>query len=77
MNKARRKSLENLFDQLEEISTAVEEVKMEEEYALGNIPENLQTSQRYQDTEENVSDLEDVSAGLSDVCETLQNIIMR
>ena len=77
MNKARRKSLEKLFDQLEEISVAVEEVKMEEEYVLGNIPENLQTSQRYQDTEENVSDLEDVSAGLSDVCETLQNIIMR
>jgi len=46
MNKIRRKKLQQILDQIEEMHSLLEEILEEEEEALDNIPENLQGSER-------------------------------
>lgn len=77
MNKVRRKKLRGFLEELEILSEEIESIRQDEEYVLDSIPENLQGSQRYQDTEENVSILEDVVTGISDACSWLQEVIDR
>ena len=80
MNKNRRKRLGKVVASLEGLSNKVErsnigttldqsqkEVELiadEEQEVLDNMPENLQSSQRYEDIENNVDDLQDASAEL-------------
>ena len=47
MNKARRKSIQDVADQLEALKSAHEEIQVEDEEYRDNIPENLQESERY------------------------------
>lgn len=65
MNNARRKKIGEIIDRaavleslMEELKTMVEEVKDEESDSLENMPENLQRSERYQQIEEAVGNLE-------------------
>lgn len=53
MNKARRKKLRTLAEQLDDIMIELEMLKGEEETYLYNIPENLQGSDRYEAAENN------------------------
>ena len=47
MNKARRKSIQDVADQLEELKSAIEEIQAEEDEYRDNNPEKLQASERY------------------------------
>ena len=47
MNKIRRKNLQAIIDQLEELKCSLEDLQAEEEYR-DNIPENMQESERYE-----------------------------
>lgn len=51
MNKSRRKELDALREQLEEIRGSLEDLMAEEEEYRDNIPENLQGSERYENAE--------------------------
>ena len=52
MNKIRRKTLAELYEELASIKERLETVKEEEEEYLENIPENLQGSERYEKAED-------------------------
>ena len=52
MNKQRRKALNEIYDKLTELRELLEEVKDEEEEYLDNVPENLQSSERYEMAQE-------------------------
>lgn len=47
MNKIRRKNLQAIIDQLEELKGGLEDLQAEEEEYRDNIPENMQESERY------------------------------
>lgn len=77
MNKARRNTIQALLTQLEEIAQAIENIRQKEECVYDNTPENLQNSQRYQDMEENLCELEEAVTGISDSCSLLQSVLDR
>lgn len=65
MNKERRKKIDiaienanKLQETLEELQQIVEEIRDEEEEYLNNIPENLQSSERYNAAEAALDNLE-------------------
>lgn len=47
MNKIRRKNLQSIIDQLEELKGSLEDLQAEEEEYRDNIPENMRESERY------------------------------
>ena len=76
MNKARRKSIQDVADQLEELKSTLEDIQYEEEECRDNIPDNLKGSARYEAADEAcntlsdaVSDLEDIISSLSELAE--------
>ena len=58
MNKARKKALGEIHDALALLAERLKELIDEENEALGNVPESLQGSDRYQSAEEAVNNLE-------------------
>ena len=52
MNKIRRKNLQSIIDQLEELKGSLEDLQAEEEEYRDNIPENMQESERYEKADE-------------------------
>ena len=58
MNKARKKALGEIYDALALLAERLKELIDEENEALGNVPESLQGSDRYQSAEEAVNNLE-------------------
>lgn len=76
MNKARRKNIQDVVGQLEDLKSALEDVLHEEEEYRDNIPENLQGSERYEKADEAcdtlsgaVDDLEDIITSLGELAE--------
>ena len=51
MNKVRRKNLQSIVDKLEELMADVEAIQEEEEEYRDNIPENMQSGERYEQAE--------------------------
>lgn len=58
MNKQRRKTLNEIYDKLAELKDLLEEVQQEEEEYRDNMPENLQSSERYEKAETACENLE-------------------
>ena len=77
MNKARRKAIEEIVDQLGELKEQVELLSEEEQEAYDNLPESIQYSERGEAIGENATDLEDAASSIDDVMSTLQGIIER
>ena len=59
MNKIRRKAIEEIREQLEELKASLEDLQEEEEEYRDNMPDNLQGSERYEKADEAVSNMED------------------
>lgn len=88
MNKRRRQSISKLRDKLTELCTHLDTVKDElsdildeENESRDNMPESLEESQRYYDSEEaseileaNIDELIDIQEQLNDVIDELQKI---
>lgn len=72
MNRERRKNIQSIIDQLEKLSGAIEEIQYEEEEYRDNIPENLQSSERYEVADEAVSSLESAISSLEEVIASLE-----
>ena len=66
MNKLRRKALQDIMCQLEELKGSVEELLEEEEDYRDNMPENLQGSERYEKADEACDNLADVVSSLEE-----------
>ena len=75
MNKARRKSLQQIINRIEEIKADFEGILEEENECFDNIPENLQGSERYETAEEILSYLDDANDYFDEVIENITNAI--
>jgi len=59
MNKNRRKSLRRALSYLDSAICIIRDAKDEEQDCLDNLPENLQSSERYERMESAIDNLED------------------
>ncbi len=71
MNKERRKNIQTVADQLEDMKTTLEELQGEEEEYRDNIPENLRGSERYEKADEACDALSEAVDGLEDIITSL------
>lgn len=72
MNKARRKTLAEIADQLEALKGELESALSEEEEYRDNIPENLQGSERYERADEACGNLTEAVSQLEDVISNIE-----
>ena len=72
MNKPRRKALQGIIDQLEELKGALEEILSEEEEYRDNMPENMQGGEKYEKVEEAVSNIDDAVSTIEDVISSIE-----
>lgn len=76
MNKARRKQLEDLIEQLSVIKESIEAVLEEEQEAFDNLPEGIQESERGEVMQENIDNLQTAADSLeSEVIDYIQGVI--
>lgn len=82
MNKQRRKALDEVHTNLLGITLKLEEIKSdldaileEEQEARDNIPENMQSSERYERMDEICGTLEDGEWSIDDAIETIENLM--
>ena len=72
MNKDRRKQIDDVIADLQEIQGTVESIMNNEEEYRDNIPENLQGSERYERAEEACDYLQEAYDGIDDVINSLE-----
>lgn len=71
MNKIRRKNLQTIIDRPEDIKADLEEITCEEEEYRDNIPENLQSSEKYERADEACDNLNDAADTLNEVIDSI------
>lgn len=71
MNKIRRKNLQAIIDRLEDIKADLKEITYEEEEYRDNIPENLQSSEKYERADEACDNLNDAADTLNEVIDSI------
>ena len=75
MNKERRAQIKQLTDELKDVKTKLEYISQKEEQMLDNIPENLQGTDRYSESENAIDILDDVVDDLESAIESLNEIV--
>ncbi len=75
MNKIRRKSLQSIIDQLEELKGSLEDLQAEEEEYRDNIPGSMQKSERYEKADEACDNLSDAVDNLEEVISSIEAAI--
>lgn len=71
MNAPRRKSIQEVIDQLEELKSTIETIMDEEQEAYDNLPENLQGSERGEAMSEAADNLDSAYNSMDEVLEYL------
>lgn len=74
MNNARRKKIRTIAEQLGEIMTELEMLKDEEEEYLNNIPENLQSSERYELAENAIDNIDSACDNLDEAIISIEEV---
>lgn len=75
MNNVRRKKLNTILEQLVEIHAALEKVKDEEQEYFDNIPENFQSSERYEKAENAVAALDDALSMFDEIADNIETAL--
>lgn len=75
MNKDRRKEIVKIIQQLEDIRAEIENLETEEQDYYDNIPENLQMSERAENSQDALYNLSEAQSQLDDVIESLNSIL--
>ena len=75
MNAQRRKSIQEVIDQLTDLQSTVENLKDEEQEAYDNLPENLQGSERGEAMSESADNLDSAYNSIDEVLEYLNTAI--
>lgn len=75
MNKVRRANIKETVDLIERVKSVLESILDEEQEYYDNIPENLQTSQRAEDSEDAISNLEDAISNLEEAIGNLEEVV--
>lgn len=76
MNNIRRKKIAKLYEQLEEIKAALEEIAEEEDEAFNNIPESLEGTERYEAAEAANENLESAVSSFEELLEYLEEAVV-
>lgn len=71
MNKIRRKELQSIIYQIEELKGSLEDLQAEEEEYRDNMPENLWGSERYDKAEEAIANMEDAISALEEAISSI------
>ena len=77
MNKIRRKNLQAIIDQLEELKGSLEDIQAEEEEYRDNIPDNMRESERYEKADEACDNLSEAVDNLEEVISSIEAAIER
>ena len=72
MNNYRRKDIANIIQQLEELKEQITNVMSEEQEYLDNIPENLQMSEKAENSQNAISELENAECSIDEAISSLQ-----
>ena len=75
MNRIRRKALRDIINVLEELKSFIEELQAEEEEYRDNIPENLQSSERYENADIACGYLYDAACCLDEAISNIDSAI--
>jgi len=73
MNKLRRKSLQEIFDKLSDLREEIESIKDEEDESRENMPENLQGSERYEQSETASYNMDEAMEYISSACDSIES----
>jgi uncharacterized coiled-coil DUF342 family protein len=74
MNKKRREQIQKVIDKLSECSEELNSIRDDEDCYRDEMPENLQNSERYEQSEEYSDILDDAATSIDDVVTNLQEI---
>lgn len=75
MNAQRRKAINKLLDQIEDIQSCIEMYRDEEEECYYNLPDVIQESERGEAMQDAISQLDDAYNSLDDVISYLEEAI--
>lgn len=75
MNKRRRSSIKVAANYLDRAIDLIRDAKEEEQDALGNMPENLQSSERCEAMEEAIDNLEDAISSIDEAKDHIDRAI--
>lgn len=73
MNKLRRKSLQEIFDKLSDLREEIESIKDKEDESRENMPENLQGSERYEQSETASYNMDEAMEYISSACDSIES----
>ena len=73
MNKTQRNQIEKWIDSLTEIKEGVESMQEEEQDKLDNMPENLQESERGEQMQNGIENLEAAASSLEEAIDSLES----
>lgn len=73
MNKTQRNQIEKWIDSLTEIKEGVESMQEEEQDKLDNMPENLQESERGEQMQNGIENLEAAASSLEEAIDYLES----
>lgn len=73
MNKIRRKALQEIYDKLSDLREELETIKDEEDESRENMPENLQCSERYEQSETASGNIDEAMEYLSSACDSIES----
>lgn len=73
MNKIRRKALQEIYDKLSDLQEELETIKDEEDESRENMPENLQGSERYEQSETASGNIDEAMEYLSSACDSIES----
>lgn len=74
MNKDRRDRIKDTIIILSNCKNDIERIKDDEDDARSNMPENLETSEKYEQSEEASDALDDAMSDIQGAIDTLENI---
>ena len=71
MNNNRRKAINRLIEQLEEIQSSIEDIKDEEEEYYNSMPESLQDGEKGDRAQSAIDNLDDATNSIGEVLDSL------
>lgn len=75
MNKQRRKTINEIIEALQDLQGAIDEVLQDEQDAYDNMPESLQNSERGENSENAIGELEEALSCLDDCIRSLEGSV--
>lgn len=75
MNKARRAHIKEICGQLKALSEDLGGILDEEQDSFDSIPENLQDSERAQESEDAIDNIDDAIVSLEEAIDSLRDVI--